>query len=78
MSKPTTKRQTKTPRVRAQEQLDVATRHVSRLEVKAERLRIDLAGVDRELRDAEARRLYLSKHPDLGDPDQMTIDGGPE
>lgn len=71
-------RQKKTPRARAQEQLDVATRHVSRLEKKAEALRIELAGIDRELRDADARRVYLSGHPDLGDPDQMTIPIGGE
>jgi hypothetical protein len=66
MTKPAT-RQTRTPRERAQSQLDVATRLVSRLEKKANVLRIEAAAIDRELRDAEARRLYLSKHPDLGD-----------
>lgn len=76
MSKLTTKRQTKSPRQRAQEQLDVATRLVSRLETKKAQLQIELAGIEKEYAAAEARRLYLSQHPDLGDPDQMTIDGG--
>lgn len=73
----TTTRQSKTPRQRAQEALGIATRLVSRLEKKGETLRIELAGVARELRDAETRRLYLAKHPDLGDPAQTStpVDG---
>lgn len=71
-------RQTKTPRQRAQEALDVATRHVSRLEVKKANLQIELAEIAKEYAAAEARRLYLSKHPDLGDPDQLTIEDGVE
>lgn len=66
-------RQSKSHRQRAQEALDVATRQVIRLEKKATDLRTELAGVDRELRDAEARRLYLSQSPDLDDPHQLTI-----
>jgi hypothetical protein len=58
-------RRTKTPRERAEEALGVATRLVSRLEVKRANLQADLAAVSRELEAAEART----------DPEQPTTGG---
>lgn len=58
-------RQTKTPRQRAQEALDVADRLVTKLTKKAKTLRTDLEDVEREQRAAVARRDYLKQHPDL-------------
>lgn len=61
-------RQPKTPHQRAQEALDVANRHVVRLDKKIDALRIQLAGVEREHRDTITRRDYLDQHPDLAKP----------
>jgi hypothetical protein len=58
-------RQQKTPQQRAEEQLGVADRLVSKLTKKAKTLRGELDDVEREQRAAVARRNYLKQHPDL-------------
>lgn len=74
MTKTKAPRQSKTPRQRAQEALDVEERRVARLTEKADGLKQDLAEVALELGQATARRDFLAGHPDLGDPAQLTID----
>lgn len=58
-------RQSKTPRQRAQEQLDVAERVVKKLGVRRAHLQGELNRAVTELEAATARRDYLKKHPDL-------------
>lgn len=60
-------RNTKTPARRAQEALDLASRHVARLTAKWERLAAEAADVEIELTAAKVRRDYLAQHPDLDD-----------
>ena len=69
-------RHTKTYRQRAQEALGVATRAVERLATQQERLEAELQGVSDQLTVAIRRRDFLAQSPDLGDLDQLTIDGG--
>lgn len=61
-------RQPKTPKQRAQEQLDVANRLVIRLDKKVDRLRGELVVLERERDAAIARRDHLRIHPDLATP----------
>jgi len=71
------RRQAKTPRQRAQEQLDVANRHVQRLTKRKVELQTALDDVTREHDAACVRRDYLKKHPDLATPgDTATIGAG--
>jgi cell division protein FtsB len=58
-------RQSKTPRQRAQEQLDVEERRVTKLTKKRNDLATEQAGVQAELAQAIARRDHLKSHPDL-------------
>jgi len=58
-------RQQKTPRQRAQEQLDVEERRVKKLAAKRSHLQGELNKAVAELEDATRRRDYLKKHPDL-------------
>lgn len=58
-------RQQKTPRQRAQEQLEVAERLVARLTDKRATLRAEFAAIDAEHAAAVARRDHLKQHPDL-------------
>jgi hypothetical protein len=68
-------RQQKTPRQRAQEQLDVANRAVVRLDKKVDQLKTDLTAVEREHKAAIARRDHLAQHPDL-EQNPTTTAGG--
>lgn len=61
-------RQTKTPRQRAQEALDVAARVATRLGKQLDALTEERARVSAEHQAAVARRDYLKKHPDLAAP----------
>lgn len=58
-------RQAKTPRQRAQEQLDVEERRVTKLTKKRNQLATEQAAVQAELEEATRRRDYLKQHPDL-------------
>ena len=58
-------RKQKTPRQRAEEALAVEERRVKKLDAKAKALRADLQAVEREHRQAIARRDYLRTNPDL-------------
>lgn len=58
-------RQAKTPKQRAQEQLDTARRIEKRLAKRRDVLRSDLTDVTAEHDAAVARVEYLAKHPDL-------------
>lgn len=58
-------RQQKTPRQRAQEQLDLATRVADRLTRQAKKARTELDRLNRERDAAVVRRDYLAQHPDL-------------
>ena len=69
-------RQVKSHRVRAEEALGVATRAVARLATQQERLEAELQQVSEALKVATTRRDFLAQSPDLGDPEQLTIDGG--
>ena len=68
-------RNTKTPARRAQEALDLASRHVARLTAKWERLVAEAADVEIELTAAKVRRDYLAQHPDLDQGEQVTTEG---
>lgn len=68
-------RQSKTPRQRAEEQLATAERAVTRLTRKYEHDSGALTLLHAELRDAERRRDYLAKNPDL--PQQPDTDTNP-
>lgn len=70
-------RHPKTHRQRATEALAVATRAVTRLATQQERLEAELQGVSEALAVAIKRRDFLAQSPDLGDPEQLTIDGDP-
>lgn len=69
-------RQRKTPRQRAQEQLDATNRLVVRLDRKVDALKADLAILEREHREAVARQQYLRQHPDLSDTPIPGTDAG--
>lgn len=58
-------RQNKTPAQRAQDAYDIAKRVAERLDKKARKARSALADLDREHREAAARRDFLAQHPDL-------------
>lgn len=65
-------RQHKTPRQRAQEQLDVEERRVKKLAARRAHLQGDLNRAVAELEDATTRRDYLKKHPDLANTQPRT------
>lgn len=60
-------RQAKTPKQRAQEQLDVAERLVKKLTKQRDRLGTSLEQVSRERDQTILRRDHLKKHPDLAE-----------
>lgn len=65
-------RQTKTPKQRAQEQLDTARRIEKRLARRRDTLRSELADITTEHDAAAARVEFLAKHPDLHLHQQQT------
>lgn len=60
-------RQSKTPRQRAEEQLAVAERAVTRWAEKRDRAQTEYENAEAEHAAAVRRRDYLAAHPDLGD-----------
>jgi len=69
-------RQTKTPQQRAQEQLEVAERAVSRLTEKWTAAENDARRLKVELEQASRRRDYLAQHPDLPTANRKLPTGG--
>lgn len=65
-------RQHKTPKQRAQEQLDTARRIEKRLARRRDTLRSELADITTEHDAAAARVEFLAKHPDLAHPGTST------
>lgn len=63
------KRQSKTPKQRAEEALGVAERAVARLTSKVASLRAELVELEAEHSTAVTRRNYLANHPDLNPAD---------
>lgn len=61
-------RQKKTPRQRAEEQLAVADRKVTRLRKERDKHQGELNRIVSELEAETARRDYLAQHPDLKQP----------
>ena len=74
MSK-TPARQVKSHRQRAEEALGVAERAVKRWAEKRDRAQDEYEAAERHHASAVRRRDYLASSPDLGDPDQLTLDG---
>lgn len=71
---PKPKRQTKTPRQRAEDALGVAQRRVEKLECEETRLVDELDAARRSLAEARARRDYVAADPALADDAQMSLD----
>lgn len=76
------KRQTRTPRQRAEQAYGVADRAVKKLEARLLELTVEREEIRASLRDATARRTYLAADPALPQPGDLpdTVDqpaGGP-
>lgn len=67
-------RQTKTPRQRAEEALNVADRKVTRLKATVGRLEVDLKTAKADLLAEQRRRNYLAQSPDLPQPSETQPD----
>jgi hypothetical protein len=71
---PATRKQ-RTPRERAQDDLDIEVRKVEALVTRRDRLKAELGPVEEELESAVRRRDFLAGHPDLqGPPDSEVKD----
>ena len=69
-------RQKKTPRQRAQEQLDAAKRAAEKLVRQRNAAQAEHERLSHEVAAAIARRDYLAQHPDLTHPTSTTDQAG--